>query len=167
METTTLVNGLNPDEWRVVCGRNGIAHFVTSFGPPVVFACGRALPSIMLQPLVTPGHNQKQLDQQTTDPPQPPLCTVCQRIRTRPAASRLHFRKAPALVIREGFSPSEVANRFGLSVATVYSQVRQGKLKSSRIGDRIVILQTDLDAWLQAGRSLSVEAEKIDSGSKD
>jgi excisionase family DNA binding protein len=55
---------------------------------------------------------------------------------------------------RRGWSPHEVAAQLGLSPSFVRKEIRLGRLRSCKLGRRVVILSIDLDNYLhQSGRN--------------
>ena len=56
-------------------------------------------------------------------------------------------------VAKKGFSPMEVAKMLGVSHATVYREMKRGRLSSVKVGTRHVITQWDLEKYLGKERA--------------
>lgn len=52
---------------------------------------------------------------------------------------------------RIAYSVREVAEQTGLSQPFVRLEIRRGNLRASRVGRRVIILVTSMDAWLNEG----------------
>ena len=53
-------------------------------------------------------------------------------------------------IVREAFRPKEVAQMHGFGLSTIYREIGLGNLKTRRLGRAVVILRSDLDAWLDS-----------------
>jgi excisionase family DNA binding protein len=49
---------------------------------------------------------------------------------------------------REAFSIAELAARYGLSPGLVRLEIARGRLRSVRIGRRVLILKRDIEEWV-------------------
>ena len=54
---------------------------------------------------------------------------------------------------RASFSLSDVAVMTGLSLSTIYRQVKSGQLKTVKIGARTIVNAADFETWLSGGRT--------------
>lgn len=52
---------------------------------------------------------------------------------------------------KRGFSLKELAMQMPLSVAFLRKEIKRGKLKSRKYGDRVVVLSEDWDSYLTGG----------------
>jgi excisionase family DNA binding protein len=53
---------------------------------------------------------------------------------------------------RDGYSIAELASRYGVSEGLVRLEIARGRLKSARIGRRVVIPKSAIEHWLSASQ---------------
>lgn len=53
-------------------------------------------------------------------------------------------------VIRISLSVKEAALASGLSERTIWTRIRCGALRAAHVGGRVLVLQSDLTAWLES-----------------
>lgn len=58
------------------------------------------------------------------------------------------------------YSPQQVADLLAVRYATVLTWIKRGKLPAHRVGRRFRISQSDLDAYLEANRTVPRERTK-------
>ncbi|PKL75097.1 MAG: hypothetical protein CVV27_17135, partial [Candidatus Melainabacteria bacterium HGW-Melainabacteria-1] len=51
---------------------------------------------------------------------------------------------------RVAFSVNESAESCGLSAKTVWQKIHSGELRAARVGSRVLVLRSDLEAWLSS-----------------
>ena len=52
---------------------------------------------------------------------------------------------------KKGFMPGEVAAVYGLNVQTIRRAIRSHALRAYKIGRRVIVLQADIDQWIERG----------------
>jgi excisionase family DNA binding protein len=53
---------------------------------------------------------------------------------------------------REGYSVMEFAKMFGLGKSFAYAAVREKRIKSHRLGNKIIICKSDIEDWKNEGK---------------
>ena len=51
---------------------------------------------------------------------------------------------------REAFAVREFCARYGICRQTFYDEVRRGRLRALKLGNKTIVLRTDADAWVAA-----------------
>ena len=70
----------------------------------------------------------------------------------------MRFRPTPLTPNRvpeppRGYRPSQIAKSLGLSKSLVYAAIKQGDLPAVRIGKALIVLEVELQRWLDARRA--------------
>jgi len=52
--------------------------------------------------------------------------------------------------LRISFSVDESANMCGLCSKTIWEKIHSGELRAARVGSRVLIIKSDLEAWLSS-----------------
>ncbi|MDQ1318190.1 MAG: DNA-binding protein [Candidatus Poribacteria bacterium] len=63
---------------------------------------------------------------------------------------------------KKGFSPAEIAEMLGVSLATIYREIDRGKLQCVKVGVRRVITVWDLEAYLGKERARMLLEDESD-----
>ena len=65
----------------------------------------------------------------------------------------VHAGNVPIVADKEGFSIREVGKAYGLSKGFLMLEIKRGRLGARRLGRRVIILKTDLVAYLEANKT--------------
>jgi predicted DNA-binding transcriptional regulator AlpA len=71
----------------------------------------------------------------------------------------LHKAKQPSdLSLRKALAIREFCERYGICRETFYQEVRCGRLRARKIGEKTVVLKPDEDAWVASMPALELSA---------